>query len=120
MAVILGAYTIAWAGPGANFGVFVGFSTIIEFPALVVNGVLFLGQLFAGQQSFWRATAGGVAGGLTWAGLSRALCSCPCSPPCLAVIVTSPNGLMNGKTEGGFDGATWADAHCETSIPPWI
>jgi len=37
------------------------FFTVIEVPALVVNGVWFLGQLVAGQESLRRATAGGVA-----------------------------------------------------------
>ena len=62
VAVILGAYTIAW--PWAKVQTFVFllfFVTIIEVPAFIVNGVWFIGQLIAGQESLRMATAGGVA-----------------------------------------------------------
>jgi membrane associated rhomboid family serine protease len=62
VAVILGAYTITWPWARVQTLVFLlVFVTIIEVPALVVNGVWFLGQLVAGQDSLRRATAGGVA-----------------------------------------------------------
>ena len=62
VAVILGAYTIAWPWARVQTLVFLlFFVTIIEVPALVVNGVWFIGQLVAGQESLRRATAGGVA-----------------------------------------------------------
>jgi membrane associated rhomboid family serine protease len=62
VAVILGAYTIAW--PWAKVQTFVFllfFMTVIEVPALVVNGVWFLGQLVAGQESLRSANVYGVA-----------------------------------------------------------
>jgi membrane associated rhomboid family serine protease len=62
VAAILGAYTIAW--PWARVQAFVFlfiFVTIIEVPALVVNGVWFIAQIVAGQEAMRRATAGGVA-----------------------------------------------------------
>jgi membrane associated rhomboid family serine protease len=62
VAVILGAYTIAWPWARVQTLMFLlVFVTIIEVPALVVNGVWFIGQLVAGQESLRRATAGGVA-----------------------------------------------------------
>ena len=62
VAVILGAYTVTW--PWARVQtlvILVFFVTFMEVPALVVNGVWFLGQLIAGQEAMRRATAGGVA-----------------------------------------------------------
>ncbi len=62
VAVILGAYTITWPWARVYTLVFlVFFATIIEIPALAVNGVWFLAQLIAGQASLRMATAGGVA-----------------------------------------------------------
>lgn len=62
VAVILGAYTIAWPWAKVQTLVFLlFFFTIVEVPALVVNGVWFIGQLVAGQESLRRVTAGGVA-----------------------------------------------------------
>lgn len=62
VAVILGAYTVTWPWARVQTLVFLVFIvTIIEVPALVVNGVWFLGQLVAGQESLRRVTAGGVA-----------------------------------------------------------
>ena len=62
VAVILGAYTITWPWARVQTLVFLlFFVTIIEVPALVVNGVWFVGQLVAGQESLRRMTAGGVA-----------------------------------------------------------
>jgi membrane associated rhomboid family serine protease len=62
VAVILGAYTITWPWARMQTLVFLFiFVTIIEVPALVVNGVWFLAQLAAGQESLRRETSGGVA-----------------------------------------------------------
>jgi membrane associated rhomboid family serine protease len=62
VAVILGAYTIAWPWARVQTLVFLlFFITVIEVPALVVNGAWFLAQLVAGQESLRRVTAGGVA-----------------------------------------------------------
>jgi membrane associated rhomboid family serine protease len=62
VAVILGAYTIAWPWARVQTLVFLLiFITIVELPALLVNGLWFLAQLFAGQESLRRAGAGGVA-----------------------------------------------------------
>jgi membrane associated rhomboid family serine protease len=62
VAVILGAYTIAWPWARVYTLVFLlFFATIIEVPALAINGVWFLAQLIAGQASLRMATAGGVA-----------------------------------------------------------
>jgi membrane associated rhomboid family serine protease len=62
VAVILGAYTIAWPWARVQTLVFLlFFITVVEVPALVVNGLWFLGQLIAGQDSLRRATSGGVA-----------------------------------------------------------
>ncbi len=62
VAVILGAYTVAWPWARVQTLVFLLiFVTIVDVPALVVNGLWFLAQLIAGQESLRRATAGGVA-----------------------------------------------------------
>jgi len=62
VAVILGAYTITWPWARVKTLIFLlFFVTVIEVPALVVNGVWFLGQLVAGQEALRRTTAGGVA-----------------------------------------------------------
>ena len=62
VAVILGAYTVAWPWARVQTLVFLlVFITVVDFPALVVNGVWFLAQLIAGQESLRRASAGGVA-----------------------------------------------------------
>ncbi len=62
VAVILGAYTVAWPWARVQILVFLLiFVTVVEMPALIVNGVWFLAQLIAGQESLRRATAGGVA-----------------------------------------------------------
>jgi membrane associated rhomboid family serine protease len=62
VAVILGSYTIEWPWARVHTLVFlVFFVTIIEVPALVVNGVWFIAQVAAGQESLRRAPSGGVA-----------------------------------------------------------
>jgi membrane associated rhomboid family serine protease len=62
VAVILGAYTIAWPWARVHTFVFlVIFVTVIEVPALIVNGVWFVSQILAGQEALRRMTAGGVA-----------------------------------------------------------
>jgi membrane associated rhomboid family serine protease len=62
VAVILGAYTVAWPWAKVKTLVFLLlFITIVDMPALLVNGLWFFVQLIAGQESLRRATAGGVA-----------------------------------------------------------
>jgi membrane associated rhomboid family serine protease len=62
VAAVLGAYTVAWPWARVQTLVFLlFFVTIIEVPALVVNGVWFLAQLLAGQEEMRMRTSGGVA-----------------------------------------------------------
>jgi membrane associated rhomboid family serine protease len=61
VAAVLGAYTVTWPWARVHTLVFLFiFITVIEVPALVVNGVWFIGQVLAGQQ----AVSGG--GGVAW------------------------------------------------------
>jgi membrane associated rhomboid family serine protease len=60
VAAILGAYTVTWPWARVYTLVFLFiFVTVIEVPALLVNGIWFLGQIFAGEQA--RGGSGGVA-----------------------------------------------------------
>ncbi|HEY4759691.1 MAG TPA: rhomboid family intramembrane serine protease [Thermoguttaceae bacterium] len=62
VAAVLGAYTVTWPWARVHTLVFlVFFITVIEVPALVVNGVWFLAQVIAGQESLRMETSGGVA-----------------------------------------------------------
>src|SRR3972149_2688714 len=62
VAAVLGAYTVTWPWARVHTLVFlIFFVTVIEVPALVVNGVWFITQVVAGQEALRRVTAGGVA-----------------------------------------------------------